>query len=339
MKISALLSRSHPNISAMAHACPEAGAKMSDFNLRGNDHKKLAIRALVALFACAISSPFALAQATRTWVSGVGDDVNPCSRTAPGKTFAGAISKTAAGGEINVIDPGGYGGVTITKSMTIDGEGSMASILVSGTNGVVINAGANGVVNLRNLSLNGNATGLVGVKILAAAEVNIERCVIAKFATRGIEISCATPCRVNIRDTIIRDCAGGSVCAKPNSVLSLKGCSLLASQYGLRVDGAATANAEDCVMSGNLGNGVVVDTSVVAGQAMVSLNKCLLTDNGHAGVLSQGPTSTARLSNNTITGNVNGIFFGSGGALLSFGNNQISGNTTDGSPTGTVLLK
>src|ERR1700760_1054222 len=82
------------------------------------------------------------AQAPRTWVSGVGDDVNPCSRTAPCKTFAGAISKTAAGGEINCLDPAGYGAVTITKAMTIDCTGTFGSILASGTNGVIVNAGA-----------------------------------------------------------------------------------------------------------------------------------------------------------------------------------------------------
>src|SRR5436190_1293971 len=89
---------------------------------------------LVVIF---LSSTEARAQATRTWVSGVGDDANPCSRTAPCKTFAGAISKTAAGGEIDALDPAGYGGVTITKAITIDsGGGQVASILVSGTNGI-----------------------------------------------------------------------------------------------------------------------------------------------------------------------------------------------------------
>src|SRR6201991_3337060 len=85
------------------------------------------------------SASLAHAQATRTWVSGVGDDANPCSRTAPCKTFAGAISKTAAGGEINCLDPGGFGTVTITKSMTIDCSATLGSILASGTNGVNIN--------------------------------------------------------------------------------------------------------------------------------------------------------------------------------------------------------
>src|ERR671914_2985295 len=93
----------------------------------------------LALLALALPSS-ASAQATRTWVSGVGDDANPCSRTAPCKTFAGAISKTAAGGEINCLDPGGFGGVTITKSLTINCKSSHGGALVSGTNAIVINA-------------------------------------------------------------------------------------------------------------------------------------------------------------------------------------------------------
>src|SRR5919107_5637110 len=101
--------------------------------------KNLHLSAAAGLFLLLLA-PAAHAQATRTWVSGVGDDVNPCSRTAPCKTFAGAISKTATGGEINVLDPGGFGGVTITKSITISSEGFEAGVLVSGTNAIVINA-------------------------------------------------------------------------------------------------------------------------------------------------------------------------------------------------------
>src|ERR671938_462835 len=91
----------------------------------------------MGLFAGALlAATAANAQATRTWVSGVGDDVNPCSRTAPCKTFAGAISKTAIAGEIDALDDGGYGAVTITKSITIDGGGHLASVLASGTTGI-----------------------------------------------------------------------------------------------------------------------------------------------------------------------------------------------------------
>src|SRR6266550_4247623 len=94
---------------------------------------------LVTMLSIFLWAGTAQAQAPRTWVSGVGDDVNPCSRTAPCKTFAGAISKTAAGGEIDVLDPGGFGAVTITKSITIDGTGTFASILSSGVQGVIVN--------------------------------------------------------------------------------------------------------------------------------------------------------------------------------------------------------
>ena len=116
------------------------------------------VRIAFALAMCTVAgTSLAYAQATRTWVSGVGDDANPCSRTAPCKTFAGAISKTAVGGEISVLDPGGFGGVTITKSITLNGEGTLAGMLVAAGNGVTINA-ANAIVVLRNLSIVGLGT-------------------------------------------------------------------------------------------------------------------------------------------------------------------------------------
>ncbi len=152
--------------------------------------------ALVA-FIFAVSSA-AQAQATRTWVSGVGDDVNPCSRTAPCKTFAGAISKTAAGGEIDALDPGGFGAVTITKSMTIDGTTGQGfgSILASGTNGVNVNDSATGTPNtitvtLRNLSINGAGTtlGTNGINFTSGRRLNVEGCQIFNFSTTGIRVA------------------------------------------------------------------------------------------------------------------------------------------------------
>src|SRR6476620_5663189 len=114
-------------------------------------------------------------QATRTWVSGVGDDVNPCSRTAPCKTYAGAISKTADKGEISTLDPGGFGAVTITKSITIDGTtgGGFGSILAAGTNGINITDAATAtpqtiIVRIRNLSINGGGSGFDGIRVLSA---------------------------------------------------------------------------------------------------------------------------------------------------------------------------
>src|SRR5579864_3019410 len=130
----------------------------------------------------------ASAQASRTWVSGVGDDANPYSRTAPCKTFAGAISKTAAGGEIDALDPGGFGAVTITKAITIDGGGGqVASVLVSGTNGIVVQAGPSDVVILRNLRINGIGTGINGIRFLSGKDLNVENCFIFGFTTNGVD--------------------------------------------------------------------------------------------------------------------------------------------------------
>ena len=154
----------------------------------------------------------AYAQATRTWVSGVGDDANPCSRTAPCKTFAGAISKTASGGEIDVLDPGGYGAVTITKSITIVGKTQGAAILASGTTGVIIN-GAGIEVTLRNLSINGAGTtpGIIGVRILAASKVFIEQSVIFGFKMgtgRGVsDERTAAGGTLFMIDTVVRNTA------------------------------------------------------------------------------------------------------------------------------------
>src|SRR5438874_13599846 len=144
----------------------------------------LATIVLTAGFATA-----AHAQATRTWVSGVGDDANPCSRTAPCKTFAGAISKTATGGEINVLDPGGFGGVTITKSISIIAEYVEAGVLVSGTNAIIVNAPAGSKVLLKGLDIEGLGTGLDGVKFLGAGQLYIINCSIRNFTNNGVNMA------------------------------------------------------------------------------------------------------------------------------------------------------
>ena len=173
---------------------------------------------VIATFLLAFAS-MAQAQATRTWVSGVGDDVNPCSRTAPCKTYAGAISKTATNGEISTLDPGGFGAVNITKGLTIDGTtgGGWGSILAVGTNGVIVNdASGNGVITLRNLSINGaqNGTGN-GIRFLAGKALIVEDCDIFGFTGtgtngRGISVELgAGPRNVYVKDTNITNCTVG----------------------------------------------------------------------------------------------------------------------------------
>ena len=124
---------------------------------------------------------------------------------APCKTFAGAMSKTAAGGELSVLGPGGYGAVTITKSITIDGGSTLASILSAGTKGIIINAGQDAVVTLRNLSINGAGSGINGIKIISEKKVGVEDCKLANFIQKGIEVNTATACNLVINNVIVHN--------------------------------------------------------------------------------------------------------------------------------------
>jgi hypothetical protein len=159
---------------------------------------------LAGLAFVALNANVANAQATRTWVSGVGDDANPCSRTAPCKTFAGAISKTAPAGEINVLDPGGFGAVTITKSITISADHVQAGVLVSGTNGIVVAAGATDTVILQGLDIEGLGTGLDAIKVNSGLKVYVTRCKIHHFAGNGINMASSTSgARLFVKDSLI----------------------------------------------------------------------------------------------------------------------------------------
>src|SRR5689334_10160880 len=158
-----------------------------------------------------LPSTSAQAQATRTWVSGVGDDANPCSRTAPCKTFPGAISKTLAGGEIDCLDPGGFGAITITKAITIDCGPFAGGILASAVNGVIINAGVNDKVVLRNLVINGAGTtlGLNGIRWLAGLELEVDRVVIQNFSGLGIDVSKTALGILNVRNSFFTNVPTG----------------------------------------------------------------------------------------------------------------------------------
>lgn len=155
-----------------------------------------AVSSTVLVFlACALPASAVAAGATRTWVSGVGEDSNPCSRTAPCKTFAGAIAKTADDGIIDALDPGGYGGVTITQGITLDGTGTLASILVAGTNGVTVDAPGKNVV-LNNIEINGagvpSCSGLNGINLVAAKSLRLTGVTIENFAQNAIKVAPTT---------------------------------------------------------------------------------------------------------------------------------------------------
>jgi hypothetical protein len=281
----------------------------------------------------------AQAQATRTWVSGVGDDVNPCSRTAPCKTWAGAISKTAPGGEIDALDPGGFGTVTITKSITLDGGYNFGSTLASGTTGILVNAGATDTVNIKRISINGANGGLFGVRVLQAKQVNIEYCEIFGFTGspgRGVSVEPTTATSVsafNIYRTVIEHNAGSGVALFPPGGI-----------FPTRVD----VNIAESKISDNANAGV--SSGVFIGEGgKASISQCEITRNDFAGVDAGGSTSPSlvvvtnsnvsnngigvhtggagviRIGGNNIGNNVNSSFNVGGGQIQTHGNNQIQG--------------
>jgi len=294
--------------------------------------RRIALLALaIGLFAPFLASAPAHAQATRTWVSGVGDDANPCSRTAPCKTFAGAISKTAPSGEIDCLDPGGFGAITITKAITLNCSATLGSILVAGTNGINIAAAATDRVVIRGLQIIGlgpsGTPGLVGIKVTQALMVSIENCVVTQFGQQGI-----LDARTN---------AGGQLFIKDTTTSLNTGA-------GISVAGATIDNAvlNNVVSVGNLlgvaaatGNNVVVKRSVFDGNTaggvtadnggqMTIDNSSISGNGGTAGVLAN--SGNIRLANSDINFNTGAAFSGS---PTTYGNNRVLGNGSVGAVT------
>jgi hypothetical protein len=268
-----------------------------------------------------LSLSFAQAQSARTWVSGVGDDASlTCSRTAPCKTFAGAISKTSAGGEINCTDPGGFGVVTIAKSLTIDCHEVYASVQAAGSAGITINAaGIN--VTLRNLNINGNGSGTRGINILAAGQVHIEDVMISLFTQQAIADvrSAGAGTVLSVKNSIIRNNTGAgiAVAGVGGGSAIIDGLHSVSNGYGVAVANANRAIITRSALIANLTAGVQGDAG-----SQLSVENSVLMDNG-IGVQSSG---TSLLANSNINYNGTGI----SGATTSFGNNRIFGNNSLG---------
>ncbi len=302
----------------------------------------------VALSLCALTSA-AQAQATRTWVSGVGDDANPCSRTAPCKTFAGAISRTAAGGEIDALDPGGFGTLTITKSITIDGGGGIvSSVLAAGSPpppGFTVNAGANDTITLRNISIQGVNQGSNGINFVAGLNLNVEHCVIQNFTNLGIDFEPVVRAFLTIRDSVIEGNAGGGLVNATTATSGKNRASIIHSAFlnngssgtfGIKGGLTSRTQVTDSLVVGNgglSGDGVLGDGA----DGIINLETTTVSNN-HNGVHSRN-SSQVQLSNTTVTfNNGNGLFFESSGQLLSFGQNRVSSNISDGTFSGTLPL-
>jgi hypothetical protein len=281
-----------------------------------------------------LSTGFIHAQATRTWVSGVGDDANPCSRTAPCKTFAGAISKTAAGGEIDALDPAGYGALTITKAITIDGgQVGVASVLVSGTNGIVVSGGPNDVVTLRNLSITGAGTGINGVRFLAGKALVIQNIDIFGFTANGLDIALGATGQVSLKNSSITNVGGDGVSLQTTSGLA----SLIIDNS--RIDfvsrGIHGGNHSRTIVRNSTVSyagtvGVVADT----GDSEITLGHSFLY-NDSIGAQAGAAGTFIYLSDSEIAYNATALSL-AGGAIVSFGTNRLHSNGSNGTISSTL---
>ncbi len=285
-----------------------------------------------------LAAPAANAQATRTWVSGVGDDVNPCSRTAPCKTFAGAISKTAAGGEISALDPGGFGAVTITKSITINGDGTLAGILASLTNGVTVNAATTDRVVLRNLSINGAGNGLSGVRFLVGKSLVLDNVTISGFTTRGISVALGvTGGDVFVKNSHITKCGVGVFASATGGLarVTLENTSIVGNTTnGIEGSTNSRINASNSVISGNGTNGALANSA----STRIALTTCQVSFN-FTGINASVAGSFTRLSDNDIFNNDTGVDIVNG-TIDTAGNNRIAGNNfSDPLPAPTIVVE
>ena len=283
------------------------------------------------------------AQASRSFVSSLGDDANACTRSAPCRTFAGAIAKTSAGGEINVIDSASFGSVTITKSITIANDGvGTAGVQVSSTDAITISAGSSDIVVLRGLDIEGLGTGLSGIKVQSAGVVHVENCTINNFTQIGIDFvptsATITTSQLHVSNSIIRDnkgAASGGIRIKPGANVAVIGMientQLKNNAFGLRVEDNSRVTAKNTTAAGNSFSGFIAVSAALL--ATLNLDSCVATGNG-SGIKADNPNAIVRFASCTIAGNTIGLFSNGGGHLTTFtGSNN---NADNSSPTDSI---
>jgi hypothetical protein len=275
-------------------------------------------------------------QATRTWVSGVGDDANPCSRTAPCKTFAGAISKTSAGGEIDCLDPGGFGTLTITKAITIDCDSGVGSVLASSTNGIVVSAGPNDIVYIRNLTINGTSLspspGINGVRYLAGKGLFLQEVDIFGFTTNCVDAQTGNAGgQLTIENSNLSNCgsAGVNIATTNLSVINtdIHNVHIWQAVNGINAGNGSRVNVRDCVITLTT-IGIAEDP----GTSTVLVSGSTLSFNGTA--LQSAGGGFIGASGNTFANNSVIVFNTNGGSIYTGNDNLNFGNAAFGATTG-----
>jgi hypothetical protein len=298
----------------------------------------------LALLAFASVLPAMPAHAqTRVFVGAQGSDANPCTFALPCRTFQHAHDTVVAGGEINVLDPAGYGAVTITKAISIQGHKFASVSPAASADAITINAGPNDRVNLGGLVIEGFGTGAAGVVFNTGASLNIHDSTIRNFHFDGIVFQPTTSSQLNVSQTLITDLGDVATAiivsppsGSPAITAALDHVTLKVGLVGLNVDNEFTGSMNvaiaDSVIS-KFADGIDVFSS--SGATNVVVRDCTVINDG-TGITSTGPTTFVRVTRSTITANGIGLKTTSSGSLISFGDNSLDGNTTDGAPTSTI---
>ena len=295
-----------------------------------------------------LSSAPAHAQLNRTWVASYGNDANTCAQASPCQTFFGAHAKTDAGGEINCLNSGSYGALSITKSISIICEG-----VVAGNSGFSVNAGANDVVHLRGLDIEGFGAGLTGVFFVSGAALHIENCRIRDFngggfGGFGIVFAPNAAAELYVTDTTIShngSAAGGGgivvyAAAGSTSKVVINRSDVQNNVTGIKADGVNSGaggvinmTVSDTASVGNTQNGIVGTTNAGGSAAVIMVDRAKASHNAVGyGIIADGPKTFITFGASSIAGNAFGVGASSGGTLLSYGTNQIYGNSVDGTP-------
>jgi hypothetical protein len=301
---------------------------------------KSSLLALVVIaFACSLhANP---AQAQRVFVSATGLDGNPCTFASPCRTFQHAHDVAPSGGEIDVLDPAGYGALTITKAISIQGHGFAGIAAVSG-DAITVNAGATDKINLRGLLIDGVGTGNNGVTFTAGATLDVQECLVRNFKGNGILFQPSGTSTLFVSDGRIAANGGDGIAVLGGGAIgainrvTIENNVLFGLHFGNGSPTTVSLTVSDSTISNN-GAGVALVGS--ANSATTMLRDVVVSDNTTDGVLANGSSATIRLTRSTITGNDNGLRTVSSGKIISFGDNSVAGNVVDGAPTSIILLK
>jgi hypothetical protein len=318
-------------------------SELTIFKKRGNHVtvNRLFLRGIVVGFFLCLTGSLALGASNRTWVSGGGTDSGTCTRSTPCATFAFALMQTNAGGEIDALDSGDFGNgavLAITQSVSIVADGVLGGILVTSGNAITVSIGANDVVVLRGLTIDSVGSSGTAIQFSSGGALHIESCTISNFST-GIAVFDGG--HVFIKDTIVRNNRDLGIDVHPTSATTVT-----ASLDNVRLEGNGFGSNNLALSAGD-GTNISVRNSVVAGNAfglqaassgraaVINLESSIVSGNAHTGILSGGSSATINITNVTVVNNSTGLST-TGGQIVSFGNNKIASNTTNGSPTKTI---